>query len=291
MSRAEWAESESNKATNGRQTTEGRAEALRGRGKENKFNQFDGDEKKKTLPKMVSFVEIRPMTKPKVATPAVVAKIEQYKKEQPTIFAWEIRERLIAEGVCQQAPSISSINRILRTRAAERAAEELSAILSAQSANLWRQRQRPLPETKTTLPYDKPPSANSSGQLRAVPSFPRADRFPAMLSPLFPAPRPPLPPPIWPSIAFLLHSMFWTNAAVTDNFANDGIVRLAQQRKMGEDRNGEVGGPSSPTEIRIEKRRIAKDKVWKTADRQAGNDQPMLKRQKMALFRPYDLPD
>jgi len=37
-------------------------------------------------------------SKPKVATPAVVAKIEQYKRENPTIFAWEIRERLISEG-------------------------------------------------------------------------------------------------------------------------------------------------------------------------------------------------
>ena len=37
-------------------------------------------------------------TKPKVATPAVVAKIETYKRENPTIFAWEIRERLLAEG-------------------------------------------------------------------------------------------------------------------------------------------------------------------------------------------------
>lgn len=36
--------------------------------------------------------------KPKVATPAVVSKIEQYKRENPTIFAWEIRERLISEG-------------------------------------------------------------------------------------------------------------------------------------------------------------------------------------------------
>uniref|UniRef100_A0A915PAI5 Paired domain-containing protein n=1 Tax=Meloidogyne floridensis TaxID=298350 RepID=A0A915PAI5_9BILA len=72
-------------------------------------------------------------TKPKVATPAVVAKIEAYKRENPTIFAWEIRERLIEEAVCQQPPSISSINRILRTRVAERAAEELSAIIMAQT--------------------------------------------------------------------------------------------------------------------------------------------------------------
>uniref|UniRef100_A0A182QXF4 Paired domain-containing protein n=1 Tax=Anopheles farauti TaxID=69004 RepID=A0A182QXF4_9DIPT len=38
-------------------------------------------------------------SKPKVATPAVVSKIEQYKRENPTIFAWEIRERLISEGI------------------------------------------------------------------------------------------------------------------------------------------------------------------------------------------------
>ncbi|KIH52193.1 aminopeptidase I zinc metalloprotease, partial [Ancylostoma duodenale] len=37
-------------------------------------------------------------TKPKVATPQVVAKIEQYKRDNPTIFAWEIRERLINEA-------------------------------------------------------------------------------------------------------------------------------------------------------------------------------------------------
>lgn len=42
-------------------------------------------------------------SKPKVATPAVVSKIEQYKRENPTIFAWEIRERLISEGKCHSA--------------------------------------------------------------------------------------------------------------------------------------------------------------------------------------------
>ncbi|XP_077985740.1 paired box protein Pax-6-like [Glandiceps talaboti] len=73
---------------------------------------------------------IRPGTiggsKPKVATPEVVSKIENYKHENPTIFAWEIRDRLINEGVCTNStvPSVSSINRILRNRAAERAAAE-----------------------------------------------------------------------------------------------------------------------------------------------------------------------
>ena len=37
-------------------------------------------------------------SKPKVATPEVVSKIESYKRENPTIFAWEIREKLIAES-------------------------------------------------------------------------------------------------------------------------------------------------------------------------------------------------
>lgn len=33
-----------------------------------------------------------------VATPQVVAKIEEYKKRDPTIFAWEIRQRLMNES-------------------------------------------------------------------------------------------------------------------------------------------------------------------------------------------------
>lgn len=61
-------------------------------------------------------------SKPKVATPNVVTKIEEYKQENPSIFAWEIRDRLLQEGICDKAnvPSVSSINRIVRTRAQQR---------------------------------------------------------------------------------------------------------------------------------------------------------------------------
>ncbi|XP_032235238.2 paired box protein Pax-6 isoform X1 [Nematostella vectensis] len=64
-------------------------------------------------------------SKPKVATPPVVNKILQYKQQNPTIFAWEIRDRLVEEGICdrENTPSVSSINRILRNKAAERAAQ------------------------------------------------------------------------------------------------------------------------------------------------------------------------
>ncbi|CAI5441380.1 unnamed protein product [Caenorhabditis angaria] len=91
-------------------------------------------------------------TKPKVATPQVVAKIEQYKRDNPTIFAWEIREKLINEEVCITPPSVSSINRILRTRAAERAAEELHMILSAQHLNNRQQIRQPQQNQNRLLP-------------------------------------------------------------------------------------------------------------------------------------------
>uniref|UniRef100_A0A8C4QQN2 Paired box 2 n=2 Tax=Eptatretus burgeri TaxID=7764 RepID=A0A8C4QQN2_EPTBU len=57
-------------------------------------------------------------SKPKVATPKVVEKIAEYKRQNPTMFAWEIRDRLLAERVCDTdtVPSVSSINRIIRTK-------------------------------------------------------------------------------------------------------------------------------------------------------------------------------
>ncbi|KAF4794488.1 Paired box protein Pax-2-A [Turdus rufiventris] len=55
-------------------------------------------------------------SKPKVATPKVVDKIAEYKRQNPTMFAWEIRDRLLAEGICDNdtVPSVSSINSMIQ---------------------------------------------------------------------------------------------------------------------------------------------------------------------------------
>ncbi|CAD7079580.1 unnamed protein product [Hermetia illucens] len=57
-------------------------------------------------------------SKPRVATPEVETRIEEYKRENPGIFSWEIRDRLIKEGICDRAtaPSVSAISRLLRGR-------------------------------------------------------------------------------------------------------------------------------------------------------------------------------
>ncbi|XP_029472161.1 paired box protein Pax-4-like [Rhinatrema bivittatum] len=60
-------------------------------------------------------------SRPRLATPKVVAKIAQLKWKHPSIFAWEIRGKLLSEGVCagDKIPSVSSINRVLRNLQAD----------------------------------------------------------------------------------------------------------------------------------------------------------------------------
>lgn len=50
------------------------------------------------------------------------------------MFAWEIRDRLLQEGICNQdnVPSVSSINRIVRNRTAERAKQMQQLVSSGQ---------------------------------------------------------------------------------------------------------------------------------------------------------------
>ncbi|KAH8871912.1 Paired box protein Pax-6 [Schistosoma japonicum] len=72
-------------------------------------------------------------SKPRVATNAVVTKIDIYKRECPSIFAWEIRDRLLQEGVCtpDNIPSVSSINRVLRNLSNESQRQLSSAAAAA----------------------------------------------------------------------------------------------------------------------------------------------------------------
>lgn len=57
-------------------------------------------------------------SKPRVATPEVEKRIEHYKRENPGIFSWEIRDRLLKDGLCDRStvPSVSSISRVLRAK-------------------------------------------------------------------------------------------------------------------------------------------------------------------------------
>ena len=67
-------------------------------------------------------------SKPKVTTPDIVERVRVYKVNNPQIYAWEIRQKLIDEQVCteQNAPSISSINRIIRDKGIVVSAESTS---------------------------------------------------------------------------------------------------------------------------------------------------------------------
>ncbi|TSX44506.1 Proline-rich protein 5 [Bagarius yarrelli] len=55
-------------------------------------------------------------SRPRLLTPDVVSTIAEYKRNSPTLPAWEIRKKLSLEQVCSadKLPSVSSINRILK---------------------------------------------------------------------------------------------------------------------------------------------------------------------------------
>nr|XP_061829481.1 paired box protein Pax-7-like isoform X2 [Nerophis lumbriciformis] len=70
-------------------------------------------------------------SKPRIATPDVEKRIEQYKSDSPGIFSWEIRDKLLKDGICDRSSvpsgetlSVSSISRILRARFGKKDEEE-----------------------------------------------------------------------------------------------------------------------------------------------------------------------
>lgn len=76
-------------------------------------------------------------SKPRVATPEVVRKIAMFKRECPSIFAWEIRERLMAEQVCD-SEGVPSVSRCLRNGRAAAAGAAARAYRRAARCSLVR---------------------------------------------------------------------------------------------------------------------------------------------------------
>ncbi|XP_020625856.1 paired box protein Pax-3-B-like [Orbicella faveolata] len=56
--------------------------------------------------------------RPRVITPRIAQRIMEYRKEQPGLFSWEIRDRLVQENLCskESPPSLSSISRLLKNK-------------------------------------------------------------------------------------------------------------------------------------------------------------------------------
>ena len=55
-------------------------------------------------------------SKPKIDTERIEKKVKEYQERNPGIFSWEIRDKLVEDGVCsdETVPSISSISRLLK---------------------------------------------------------------------------------------------------------------------------------------------------------------------------------
>uniref|UniRef100_A0A8D0AGG9 Paired box 3b n=1 Tax=Sander lucioperca TaxID=283035 RepID=A0A8D0AGG9_SANLU len=66
-------------------------------------------------------------SKPKQGTtPDVEKRIEEYKRENPGMFSWEIRDKLLKDGICDRnnVPSVSSISRTMRSKFGGKGDEE-----------------------------------------------------------------------------------------------------------------------------------------------------------------------
>ncbi len=72
-------------------------------------------------------------SKPRMTTPQIEHKIDEYRKEQPSMLCYEIRRRLLDENICDQnsVPSVSSIAKYIRN------AKKVSLSSSSSSSEMF----------------------------------------------------------------------------------------------------------------------------------------------------------
>ncbi|KAF1759674.1 hypothetical protein GCK72_016141 [Caenorhabditis remanei] len=116
-------------------------------------------------------------SKPKVATPRVVECIAGYKRVNPTMFAWEIRQKLIEDQICGEdnVPSVSSINRIVRNKDFQTFMSQTSSppstttsSTSSNSQGSTRSSQNQNRQNQIRLPPIPPPPSQTQQQLTAT---------------------------------------------------------------------------------------------------------------------------
>lgn len=66
------------------------------------------------------------MGRPRVITADIDRKIDQYLREDPGAFCWELREHLLRDNVCtfNEVPSLSSISRLVKNKIIHKAIEK-----------------------------------------------------------------------------------------------------------------------------------------------------------------------
>lgn len=64
--------------------------------------------------------------RPRVITADIERKIDQYRREDPGAFCWELREYLLRDNVCtvDDVPSLSSLSRLIKNKIIQQAVEK-----------------------------------------------------------------------------------------------------------------------------------------------------------------------
>ena len=167
-------------------------------------------------------------SKPRVTTPLVVKHIKVYKEKDPGIFAWEIRDKLLSDGVCDKynVPSVSSISRILRNK-----------IGGGTGAGQMASFETAAKEARATIypslyAYPCPPSMHPMGQLASTGGQQPGGMFP----------NPAMHPRNWPSSHSVCDILGFRAAAAAAAVANQTAVAMSSPPGA----SGSQCSPSAP---------------------------------------------